>query len=127
MASTDQAPYRSGIYPRNLGLDIYPTQVLESVVGLVSSSNGLMSSKTTTPSTKKRPKLETNKQSRKGRGKALSLVKVEGEVYDPPLAFPSMTACLRHFKVVPAKGSVSKVSALFPEWVEEFDVEYFFD
>lgn len=120
MAFTDQAPYRSGIYPKHHGLDIYPSEVLESMVGL-------MSSKTTTPSTKKRPKLEVKKQSRKGRGKALSLVEVEGEVYDPPLAFPSMTACLRHFKVVPAEGSVSKVSTLFCEWVEEFYVEYFFD
>lgn len=111
---TSQEPYRSGIYPRSLA--IYPPAVRMHLIHPLSHVPTLDESINPT----KAKKIPTN-------AKPIQVTKVGDTRYPKPLIFDSISACLRHFNQIPAKGPPGcNLRSTLERWAARLEVDYAF-
>ena len=116
-----QDGYKSGIYPRSLA--VYPPAVRMHLVHPLAPMRDLRNKTQLTtlgwllPKPKKIP----------GNAKPICVTKVGGISYDEPLIFDSISACLRHFKQIPAKGTPRcNLRSALERWAMNHEVDFTF-
>jgi len=109
-----QEPYRSGIYPRSLA--VYPPAVRMHLVHPLTHAPILDE----VPKPSKTKKIPAN-------AKPIQVTKVGDTSYEEPLVFDSISACLRHFKQIPAKGLPRcNLRSALERWAMAHEVDYAF-